>query len=267
MDDTMKMGLITSIFETLTLEQVIDFAAETGLECLEVACWPSSGGAKRRYAGTCHIDAQALTKARADEINAYLAKKHVTISALAYYPNTLDPDLEKREAYIRHLRMLIDAAQLLGVGLVTTFLGRVPQWTVSRNLEEVKSVWPAILDYAAEKGVRIAIENCPMLFTEDEWPGGQNLMTSPANWRKVFEILPHENLGTTTTHLTLSGSKSTTLSPSTSSGIRSSTSTTRTSNSIPRSWRTWGPWLRRWNTCPPSCPAWVMWTGAGMCPR
>ena len=191
----MKMGLITSIFETLTLEQVIDFAAETGLECLEVACWPSSGGAKRRYAGPCHIDAQALTKARADEINAYLAKKHVTISALAYYPNTLDPDLEKREAYIRHLRMLIDAAQLLGVGLVTTFLGRVPQWTVSRNLEEVKSVWPAILDYAAEKGVRIAIENCPMLFTEDEWPGGQNLMTSPANWRKVFEILPHENLG------------------------------------------------------------------------
>ena len=84
------------------------FAAETGLECLEVACWPSSGGAKRRYAGTCHIDAQALTKARADEINAYLAKKHVTISALAYYPNTLDPDLEKREAYIRHLRMLIE---------------------------------------------------------------------------------------------------------------------------------------------------------------
>jgi sugar phosphate isomerase/epimerase len=43
--------------------------------------------------------------------------------------------------------------------------------------------------------VRIAIENCPMLFGRDQWPGGQNIMTTPAIWKKVFEILPSKNLG------------------------------------------------------------------------
>lgn len=191
----MKLGLITSILEDMDFKQAVDFAAKTGLECLEVACWPSSGGAKRRYAGVCHIDAENLTMEKAEEILAYLKVKGVEISALAYYPNMLDPDQEKRQSYINHLYKLIDASALLKVNLVTTFIGRIPYKTVTENLEEVKKVWPPILEYAAGKGVKIAIENCPMLFTEDEWPGGQNIMTSPANWRKVFEVLPYENLG------------------------------------------------------------------------
>ena len=121
--------------------------------------------------------------------------KKVEISALAYYPNTMEPDESKREAYIQHLYKLMDAAVLLNVNMITTFIGRDPKKTVSENLELVKKIWPPILEYAEQKGVRIAIENCPMLFTEDEWPGGQNLMTSPANWRKVFEILDSPNLG------------------------------------------------------------------------
>ena len=191
----MKLGLITSIFEEMNFKQVVDFAAENGLECLEVACWPASGGAKRRYAGVSHIDAETLTMEEAEEIKAYLKVKGVEISSLAYYPNMLDPDEEKRNAYISHLYKLIDASALLDVNMVTTFIGRIPDKTVSANLEEVKKVWPPVLEYARGKGVRIAIENCPMLFTEDEWPGGQNLMTSPANWRKIFEILPFDNLG------------------------------------------------------------------------
>lgn len=191
----MKFGLLTSILEGTTLKEAVDFAAENGLQCLEVACWPASGGAKRRYAGVCHIDAEALTPEKAEEINAYCKVKGVEISALGYYPNTLDPDPEKRKAYIDHLYALIDASALLGVNMVTTFLGRIPNKNVEDNLEEVKKVWPPILEYAQKKGVRIAIENCPMLFTKDEWPGGQNLMTSPSNWRKVFEILPYDNFG------------------------------------------------------------------------
>ena len=191
----MKLGLLTSILEGTTFREAVDIAAENGLECLEVACWPSAGGAKRRYAGVCHIDAEALTEEKAEEILAYTRKKGVSISSLGYYPNTLDPDLEKRETYIAHLYRLIDAAALLHVDLVNTFLGRVPDKTVSENLEVVKEVWPPILEYAKKKGVRIGIKNCPMLFTEDEWPGGQNVMTTPAIWRKVFEILPYDNFG------------------------------------------------------------------------
>jgi len=190
-----KLGLLTAICEGMDFKETVDFAASLGLECLEVACWPRSGGAKRRYAGVSHIDAEGLTPEGAKEILDYCAEKGVTISSLGYYPNTLDPDLEKRAAYVDHLHALIDASALLGVNMVTTFIGRIPYKTVAENLEVAKEVWPPILEHAKEKGVRIAIENCPMWFTDDEWPGGQNLMTSPANWRRVFEALPYDNLG------------------------------------------------------------------------
>ena len=191
----MKFGLLTAILDGMEFKEVVDFAAENNLECLEVACWPATGGAKRRYAGVCHIDAENLTGEEAAEITSYLKEKGVVISSLGYYPNTMDPDLEKRKTYIDHIHALIDASAMLGVNMVTTFLGRDPQMTVEENLELVKEVWPPIIQHAEKKGVKIAIENCPMWFTKDEWPGGQNLMTSPANWRKVFAILDSPNFG------------------------------------------------------------------------
>jgi sugar phosphate isomerase/epimerase len=190
----MKLGLITSICEGMTFEEVVDFAAENGLECLEVACWPQ-GGAARRYAGVSHIDVEHLTEEKAKEINALCKSKGVEISSLAYYPNTMDPDEEKRKTYIEHLYRLMDASAMLGVNMITTFVGRDPNKNVDENMELVKEIWPPIVKYAEQKGVKIAIENCPMLFTNDEWPGGQNIMTTPANWRKVFEILDSPNFG------------------------------------------------------------------------
>lgn len=190
----MKFGLLTAICEGMTFEEVVDFAAENHLECLEVACWPPTG-AKRRYAGVSHIDVVHLTQEKADEINRLCKSKGVEISALAYYPNTLDADLDKRAAYVAHIDRLIDAAAMLGVNMVTTFMGRMTDKNFSENLKEAKKVWTPILKHAEEKGVRIAIENCPMWFTDDEWPGGQNIMTSPANWRKIFAELDSPNLG------------------------------------------------------------------------
>lgn len=190
----MKLGLNSAILGSLSFEELIDFISENGLECAELCCWPK-GKAERRYAGVTHLDVDTLDDEKRAHVLDYCAKKHVQISALAYYPNTMDPDPEKRAFYIGHLKKVIDASAALGVNLVTTFLGRDPKKNVSENLETVKEVWPPILDYAKAKGVKIAIENCPMLFTEDEWPGGQNLMTSPANWRKVFQLLPYDNFG------------------------------------------------------------------------
>jgi sugar phosphate isomerase/epimerase len=190
----MKLGFITAICEGMNFEEVVEFAAKNKLECLEVACWPQ-GGANRRYAGVSHIDVANLTEEKAADINTYCTSKGVEISSLAYYPNTMDPDLEKRASYIEHIYHLIDASAMLGVNMITTFLGRDPKKNVAENLEIVKEVWPPIITYAEEKGVKIAIENCPMLFTNDEWPGGQNLMTTPANWRKIFAILDSPNFG------------------------------------------------------------------------
>mgnify|MGYP004502005985 FL=1 len=190
----MKFGLLTAICDGMTFEEVVDFAAESQLECLEVACWPQ-GGAQRRYAGVSHIDVANLTKEKAAYIKKYCEEKGVEISSLAYYPNPLDPDEEKRKGYIEHIYKLMDASVMLGVNMITTFIGRDSSKNVDENMELVKEIWTPIMRRAEEKGVRVAIENCPMLFTNDEWPGGQNIMTTPANWRRVFEILDSPNLG------------------------------------------------------------------------
>ncbi len=190
----MKLGFVTAILQDYSFEQVVDFAAENGFRCLEVACWPQ-GKAERRYAGVTHIDVDALDEEKAAYINKYCKDRGVEISALAYYPNTLEKDPEKRRQIIEHLKKVIEASALLGVNMVTTFIGRVTDLNVEDNLVQVGQVWPDILRFAEEKGVKIAIENCPMLFGPEQWPGGQNLFTSPENWKKILEILPSENLG------------------------------------------------------------------------
>ncbi len=190
----MKLGFVSAILDGWTFEEMIDTASEMGYACVEVACWPC-GKAERRYAGVSHINADELTDEKVAYIKDYCAKKNVEISSLAFYPNTMDGNLEKREAAVAHLKKVICASARLGVNMVTTFIGRDQTKSVEENLELVKEIWPPIIALAEEKGVKIAIENCPMLFGRDQWPGGQNLMTTPAIWRKVFEILPSPNLG------------------------------------------------------------------------
>ena len=187
-------GILSAILENWDYKEMIDTVSEIGYKCVEVACWPKGEGG-RRYAGTSHIDTENLDKAKAEEILSYARSHGVELSSLAYYPNTLDADIEKRNEYIRHIHSLIDASSLLGINMVTTFIGRDQKKTVEENLILVKEVWPEILQHAKEKNVRIAIENCPMLFGPDQWPGGQNLFYSPDIWRKVFDILPYDNLG------------------------------------------------------------------------
>ena len=190
----MQLGLVSAILDQSDFYEMIDIVAENGLDCVEVACWPA-GKAERRYAGVSHIDTENLTKEQAEEYKAYAAEKKVAISALAYYPNPLDENLEKRQRVIDHIYSVIDAAKLMEINLVTTFIGRMPSKTISENLKEVEKVWKPILAYAEKQKVKIAIENCPMLFTEDEWPGGQNLMTTPALFRKIFDLLDSDYLG------------------------------------------------------------------------
>lgn len=190
----MKLGVVSAILDQSNFEEMITIVSENGLDCVEVACWPQ-GKAERRYAGVSHIDTAALTEAKAEELLGFCREKGVEISSLAYYPNPLDENPEKRKEAVEHLYTLIDASKLLGVNMVTTFIGRMPSKTISENLAEMEKVWKPIVKYAEDKKVKIAIENCPMLFTEDEWPGGQNLMTTPAIWRQVFDRLDSDYLG------------------------------------------------------------------------
>ncbi len=188
----MKLGLMTAPFPDLTLEQVAEWSAANGFSMLEVACWPAAGGQKRRYAGTCHIDVDALDP---DAVLAVLGQHGLEISSLAYYPNNLHPDDAHREEANGHLRKVIDAAAALGVPIVGTFAGNDQARPFPENLERFKEVWPPLVAYARERGVKIAIENCPMIFSWDEWPGGQNLAWCPAHWDAMFEAIPDEGFG------------------------------------------------------------------------
>lgn len=191
-----QFGLLTAILDGWTYEEAVDIAAGLGFQCLEVACWPA-GKAERRYAGVSHIDAERVLEddAYAKHVTDYIAGKGMHISSLAYYPNTMDPDAAKRTAAIDHLKALIRASAKLGVNMVSTFIGRDQAKSEEENIRLFQEIWPPIIKLAEEQGVKVAIENCPMLFGEDQWPGGQNLMRSPALYRKLFDIIPSPNFG------------------------------------------------------------------------
>jgi len=189
-----KLGFLSVILGELSFEEIIEFAAENGLACVEIPCWPA-GKAERKYAGVSHIDVAGLTENRAAEINRVLRKKSVTISGLGYYPNPLDPDESKAQFYIDHLKKVVTAAAMLGVPVVNTFIGRDSNRNTEDNFAKFKEVWPAIIKFAEQKKVRVAIENCPMYFTNDEWPGGKNLANTPAMWRRMFDAIPSKNFG------------------------------------------------------------------------
>ncbi|HYP18556.1 MAG TPA: sugar phosphate isomerase/epimerase [Chloroflexia bacterium] len=190
----MKLGLLTAAFPDMPLDQLAGWAAGNGFQMLEVACWPQSK-ASRRYAGVTHIDVTELTPSKAADILGLMARHGLQISSLAYYPNPLHPDLEHRATVIDHLKRVIAAAEMLKVPIVGTFVGRDQHRTVEDNFGEFEKVWPPIVSFASDHGVKIAIENCPMIFSNDEWPGGTNLATTPAIWRRMWEIIPDAGFG------------------------------------------------------------------------
>ena len=190
----MKLGFFTAALPGSTLEQAARWGAENGFQTIEIACWPQ-GKATRRYAGVTHIDVEQLDKAGAKDILKMLHGYGLTISALGYYPNPLHPEAEHRETVIAHLKKVIQAAELLEVPVVGTFIGKNKDKTVPANLESYAKIWPPIVRFAGELGIKIGIENCPMLFSYDEWPGGVNLASTPAIWQKMWEIIPADNFG------------------------------------------------------------------------
>lgn len=190
----MKLGFVSAILPDLELEEVLSFASEVGYDCVELMCWPK-GKAERRYAGVTHVDVTDLDGAAADRIKGLVEKTGVAISGLGYYPNALAPDPAEAVVYVEHIKKVIDASATLGIGVMNTFVGRDPAKSVDDNWPRFLETWKPIVAHAEGKGVKIGIENCPMLFTKDEWPGGKNLAHSPAVWRRMFEAIPSPNFG------------------------------------------------------------------------
>lgn len=190
----MQLGFVSAILPELSFDELLKFAADEGYDCVEVMCWPV-GKATRRYAGVTHIDVTNFGKNEAKKVLAASLKHGVEISALGYYPNPLSPDKDEAETAVAHLRKLIEASDLLGINKVNSFIGR--DWTksVEDNWPAFLKTWRPLIEYAESHNVQIGIENCPMSFTKDEWPGGKNLKTTPAIWRRMYEDIPSDHFG------------------------------------------------------------------------
>jgi len=189
-----KLGFVSAILGDLSLAEVVSFASENGYSCVELMCWPV-GKADRRYAGVTHIDVASLDDNEIKRIKNLLDIKKITVSGLGYYPNPLYPDKEKSDFFIRHIMKVIDAAARLDIGIVNTFIGADAAKHDDENFAKFMELWPPVIKFAEEQNIKICIENCPMHFTKDEWPSGNNLAHSPYIWRKMFEAIPSKNFG------------------------------------------------------------------------
>ena len=190
----MKLGFVSAILPELSLEDVLKTASKLGYSCVELMCWPV-GQAERRYAGVTHVDVSRVDQAEVERIHALLARYRVSISGLGYYPNPLSANVQESQTAVEHIHRVIDAAAALGVGVVNSFVGRDPARTVEAQWPRFLETWRPIIEHAEKLNIRIGIENCPMSFGEDEWPGGKNLATSPAIWRKMYTDIPSQHWG------------------------------------------------------------------------
>ena len=189
-----QLGFVSAILAEKPFEEVIDFASDNKFACVEMMCWPV-GKAERRYAGVTHVTVDELDDGQVNYIRDYLKQKKVFISGLGYYPNPLAADEAKAAQEIEHIKKIIPAAAKLGIPVVNTFIGREPSRSVDDNFAVFKERFPEIVKVAEQHNINIGIENCPMFFTQDEWPGGKNLAYSPAHWDRMFDILPSANFG------------------------------------------------------------------------
>ena len=191
----LELGFASAILPNLNLEQVLDFAHRARFACVEVMCWPSQNSDTRRYAGVSHIAVDQLDSLGLLNLKTYLKQHPVKISALGYYPNPMDPNEEQASFYREHIKKVIKAAAALEIPVVNTFIGRDYTKNIAYNIDKFKEVWPEIIALADSLNIKIGIENCPMFFTDDEWPGGKNLMTTPKIWDELFTIIPSKNFG------------------------------------------------------------------------
>ncbi|WP_299431559.1 sugar phosphate isomerase/epimerase [uncultured Meiothermus sp.] len=190
----MELGFVSAILPDLSLEQVLEFASEQGFETVEVMCWPK-GKAERRYAGVTHIDVASLNEAEIKKIMTLTRKHGVSISGLGYYPNPLVADEREASVYIEHIKKVITASARLGAGRMNTFIGRDHTRSLKDNWTLFDERWPEIIKHAEKQKVKVGIENCPMYFTGDEWPGGKNMAINPVVWREMFSRIESDCFG------------------------------------------------------------------------
>ena len=187
----MYIGFLTGCLGAIPLKEKAKWASEHGFKALELSCWPRDN--TRDFSGS-EIDVANFTQGEADEIKSYFKEYGLTISSIAYYDNNLDRDLGKRSFINNHFKKCVDAAVLLGVSTVGTFIGRNTDKSLEENFDEFEIVFKDLVGYAEEKGIQVVIENCPMTGWQAKGVPG-TISYSPELWREMFKRVPNKNFG------------------------------------------------------------------------
>ena len=138
---------------------------------------------------TCeNIDFKMLAR----EVNAVLEGSDAVISSIAIFGNPLEKDAIDKET-LKGWRKCIDNAHLFGCDIVAGFTGRIRGKRIDESMKAFKRVWTPLAKRAADKGVRIAFENCDMGGT---WASGDwNIAHNPTAWQMMFDAVPSDSLG------------------------------------------------------------------------
>ena len=168
---------------------VVDWTAANGFESIEIACWPRTTGPTRRYAGTSHIDVANLSADAGDATSSARSRRRAWPSPASATTRTRSIPIPTHRArghrppQARHHRRREDgraARQHVHGRRRREDPGRRTGTRPSRSGR-------TSCRFAQDHGRKITIENCPMLFSHDEWPGGHNLATTPRIWRRILE--------------------------------------------------------------------------------
>jgi sugar phosphate isomerase/epimerase len=185
----MNIGFLTNCLRHSTLPEIIGWAGANGFSSLELASWPRDPDKADPSLDVVNFNAE-----QAQALTALAQQHNITFTCLTFCPNTLDHDPAKRAENVQHLYRIMDAAHLLGVNTISTFVGRDETKTQAQNFDEMVNVFTPLLDYAGARNIRIAIENCPMPGWQFEGLPG-NLAYAPLIWDEMFSRLPQPNFG------------------------------------------------------------------------
>lgn len=110
------------------------------------------------------------------------------VSSIGVYGNPL---IDKKTA--KDWARLIDACQYFKCNVVCGFAGRIVDKPVNESMKAFKKVFAPLAKRAADKGVKLAFENCDMggTWTHGDW----NIAHAPNAWEMMFNEVPAKNVG------------------------------------------------------------------------
>lgn len=154
----------------------IRFAKQAGFDGLEIGVHPGSA----LDPATCTADDLKLAR-------SVLEENGIAALTLFHYEHYAHPKPAKREQARKNFKRSLAMAKALGTNIVTVNAWVDPSADLKGKFASYKETFSRFAKQAEDAGIKVAIENCPH--------GFQNIAWSPANWERMFDLVPSKAIG------------------------------------------------------------------------